>query len=105
MGCCWGREPGGEDAPRRGGRAPTDDLQLIVLVRDRRYGLITDGLQIIIPIDNYLLAERLVRTLLWTALDAWWKLAIHEPRQIASLVGTWQWRFADPAPRIYYNTI
>ena len=46
MGCCWGREPGGEDAPRRGGRAPTDDLQLIVLVRDRRYGLITDGLQI-----------------------------------------------------------
>ena len=51
MGCCWGREPGGEDAPRRGGRAPTDDLQLIVLVRDRRYGLITDGLQIIIPID------------------------------------------------------
>ena len=96
MGCCWGREPGGEDAPRRGGRAPTDDLQLIVLVRDRRYGL-----QMAYRYPNrYLLAERLVRTLLWTALDAWWKLAIYEPRQIASLVGTWQWRFADPAPRI-----
>ena len=88
-GMLFGARAGGEDAP-------TGDLQLIVLVparQIRRYP------------NPYLLAEWLVRTLLWTVLDAWWEFAIYEPRQLASLVATWQWRFVDPAPRIYYNTI